>query len=80
MRLSKQILIQRVERSELWTILFGKSPMMSETNPPNKKDKAVDQTKEKDKAVDPTRRLSDQLPPPMTLAEPSLQAIIEGIT
>jgi len=45
--------------------------MMSDTNPPKEKDKAEDLS---------WRLLTDQLPPPVTLAEPSLQVIIEGVT
>ena len=45
--------------------------MMSDTNPP----------KEKDKAKDPSwRPPTDQLPPPVTLAEPLLQDIIVSVS
>jgi len=75
-----------VERSELWIILTPAQSilmtkkwhyslvidwnfMMSDTNPP----------KEKDKAEDPSRRPpTDQLPPPVTLAEPSSRASPNG--
>jgi len=50
---------------------------MLETNPPNEKDKAGDSSKEKDIRLGGRRTTS--LPLPVTLAEPSLQAIIEGV-